>query len=296
MTKKEAIVVAVANNYAVIKIKQDLFKAHIRGNLMNQEQILVGDKVIVLEKNDEQKVIEKILPRKNQLYRPKIANVDQALIVNALERPVFNTLILNKLLTLFNFYQLKTILLFTKLDLVDKNHKVWKKVKYYQELKYECHFISNLNKDNHCDDKLNLLFKDKLSLLTGVTGVGKSSFLNRLDPNLNLATNEISLVLKHGKHTTTTTKLYFLKDGIIADSPGFLVLKLQGLNEHDIATNFPVIKDFVNQCKFRNCLHQSEPDCAVRANLAENEINRFFYQDYCKILLEFLQIKVKEEK
>lgn len=287
MKLKQGIVIAVANNYADVKVIDKFYQAHIRQKVKTNSVLLVGDQVGLMITDDNQAIIEKIFPRTNQLYRPKIANINQAVIVNALTNPTFNTLILNKLLTLFNFYQIDVVLVFTKSDLVSKNDPVWKKIKYYQELKYPCYFVSNNNKTGI--QELSIIFKNKFSLLTGISGVGKSSLLNSLEPNLNLTTNEISVTLKHGKHTTTTTKLYFLLDGIIADSPGFMVLKLQGLTKFDLALNFPVIKEYVNKCKFNDCLHQNEPGCAVVKNL-NDKLNKYFYQDYCKILLEFINL------
>ncbi|MDQ7982745.1 MAG: ribosome small subunit-dependent GTPase A [Spiroplasma sp.] len=286
MKLKQGIIVAVANKFADVKVDDKFYQAHVRQKV-KINNLLVGDQVGLTIIGENQAVIERIFNRKNQLYRPRIANINQAVIVNALTKPTFNTLILNKLLTLFNFYQIDVVLVFTKTDLITKNDSVWKKVKYYQDLKYPCYFISNPNQAGI--KELSLIFKNKFSLLTGVSGVGKSSLLNSLDPNLNLTTNEISLTLKHGKHTTTTTKLYFLLDGIIADSPGFMVLKLQGLTKFDLALNFPVIEKYVNKCKFNDCLHQNEPGCAVIKNL-NDQLNKYFYQDYCKILLEFINL------
>lgn len=295
--KNEGIIVAVNNNLATIKINDNFFQAQIRGNLKKSTQLLVGDKVIFSQTVEKEIVIEKVLERKNKLYRPKIANIDQVFIVNALKMPNFNTVMLNKLLTLFNFYQIEVKLIFTKTDLINQNDDIWQKVNYYQDLNYESFFISNTNHNGDFEKIINKL-RNKLSLLTGLSGVGKSSLLNNLDKKLNLATNEFSQVLKHGKHTTTTTKLYFLYDGIIADSPGFLILKLLGLQETDIANNFPLIKNYINKCKFRNCLHQNEPECGVINNL-NSDLNKFFYQDYLKILNEFISInnklKLKEQ-
>ncbi|MBE4703901.1 ribosome small subunit-dependent GTPase A [Spiroplasma platyhelix] len=294
MELKEGIIIAVSNNFADIKVEENFYQAHIRAKVKDNEELLVGDKIAVTIIDSKQAVIEKILPRTNELYRPKIANIDQVIVVNALAMPNFNTLILNKLLTLFNFYQIPVLLVFTKIDLVKTDDPILEKVRYYQELKYQCYFISNRNQAGI--KTLSPVFKNKFSLLTGLTGVGKSSLLNSLKPELKLATREISKALKHGKHTTTTTKLYFLLDGVIADSPGFMVLKLQGLTKQDIAANFPVIKDFFSKCKFADCLHQNEPECQVIAKVTEesqepsHNLIKFFYQDYCRILLDFMYL------
>lgn len=288
---KEGIIIAVSNNFADIKVEDAFYQAHIRNKIKQTDELLVGDQVIVKILGKKEAVIEQLLPRKNELYRPKVANIDQVIIVNSLIMPIFNTLILNKLLTLLNYYQIPVTLVFTKIDLVKTDDEILNKVNYYQSLQYPCYFISNVSKAGI--KTLSPIFKNKFSLLTGLSGVGKSSLLNSLKPELKLATSEISLALKHGKHTTTRTKLYFLLDGIIADSPGFMVLKLQGMTKQDIAANFPVIKDYFNKCRFNDCVHQTEPGCLVieRVNQSDNSnILKFFYQDYCKILLELLYL------
>lgn len=289
MNYKRGMVIAIANNFVEVKINNQVYACLIKGNLkFSSIRILVGDYVKVNFENEKYPVVESILPRINELYRPSIANVDQVLIISSLVSPFFSTFLLNKLLTIFNFYHLKIILVFTKIDLVTKDNDVWTKVKAYQDLKLPIIFISNIEKEGI--DELKKVFANKLSLLTGTSGVGKSSTLNSLDNGLKLSTQSISISLNRGKHTTTKTRLYFLHDGIIADTPGFSVFQLQGLSSIDIATNFPSFTSIWQKCKFRTCLHQQEPDCAIKKAVANKMITSFFYEDYCKILIEFNKI------
>jgi len=289
MDFKKGMVVNVAHNGAVVKIKDQIYRCLIRGNLkFNSNKILVGDYVDVNFENPAYPLIETILPRKNMLYRPKIANVDQVLIFNSLVNPPFSSFLLNKLLTVYHFYDLKIILVFTKIDLITNEHEVWLKIKAYQALNLKSIFISNVTKSGF-NELLEILPK-QLSLLTGTSGVGKSSTLNSLDANLKLWTQTISPSLKRGKHTTTSTNLYFLVDGIIADTPGFAVFHLEGLKTIDIANHFPSFANIWQKCHFRTCLHQQEPNCAIKIAVQNQTIPVFFYQDYCKILAEFNKI------
>lgn len=289
MNFKQGIVIGVANNFVEVRIENQIYSCLIKGNLKFQTtKILVGDYVKVNFKDDKNPLVESIFPRFNELYRPSIANVDQVLIVSSLVNPFLSSFLLNKLLTIFNYYHLKIILIFTKIDLVTKDNEVWTKVKAYQNLNLPTIFISNVKK-NGIED-LKKVFTNKLSILTGTSGVGKSSTLNSLDNNLKLWTQDISTSLNRGKHTTTKTRLYFLHDGIIADTPGFSVFQLQGLSNIDIATNFPSFTNIWQNCKFRTCLHQQEPECAIKKAVANKIISSFFYEDYCKILIEFNKI------
>lgn len=289
MTCKQGIVIGVANNFVEVRIKNHVYSCLIKGNLKFQTmKILVGDYVKVNFENKSCPLVIAILPRINELYRPSIANIDQVVIISSLVSPVLSSFLLNKLLTIFSFYHLKIILVFTKIDLVTKDNEVWEKVKAYQSLALPIFFISNVKKEGITE--LKTVFANKFSLLTGTSGVGKSSTLNSLDNNLKLWTQNISTSLNRGKHTTTKTRLYFLHEGIIADTPGFSVFQLQGLTSFDIATNFPSFSNIWQSCKFRTCLHQQEPECAIKVAVRNKVISSFFYEDYCKILLEFNKI------
>ncbi|WP_375318253.1 ribosome small subunit-dependent GTPase A [Spiroplasma endosymbiont of Virgichneumon dumeticola] len=287
---QQAIVINVANNFVDVAINQIIHRCLIRGNLkFSKPRILVGDYVEVNFSDPDYPLVERILPRINELYRPSIANVDQVLIVSALVQPAFSSFLLNKLLTIFNFYHLAMILVFTKTDLVTKDHEVWTKVQAYQDLGIQSILLSNVTKQGLQD--LKQVFPNKLSLLTGTSGVGKSTTLNSLDKDLKLWTQNISVALNRGKHTTTKSRLYFCLGGIIADTPGFSVFQLQGLTNVDIATNFPSFNNIWQKCKFRTCLHQQEPECAIKLAVKNKVISTFFYEDYCKIVGEFQHTK-----
>lgn len=290
MNLQQAIVINVSHNFVDAAISQIIHRCLIKGNVkFNISKVLVGDYVEVDFSDPNYPLVQKVLPRINELYRPRIANVDQVLLISALIQPAFSSFLLNKLLTIFNFYHLQMILVFTKTDLITKDHEVWTKIQAYQNLKIKTILISNITKQGL--PALKQVFANKLSLLTGTSGVGKSTTLNSLDKNLRLWTQNISAALNRGKHTTTKSQLYFCCDGIIADTPGFSVFQLQGLTSVDIATNFPSFNNIWQKCKFRTCLHQKEPECAIKLSVNNKVIPKFFYEDYCKILVEFQHIK-----
>ena len=173
------------------------------------------------------KVINKILPRKNVLIRPPVANIDQALILTSTIEPSFSSNLLDKMLVIIEYNNIKPIICFTKYDLLEDKTYIDSVIEYYKKIGYDV-FIND-----EIDNIKNILNK-KVSVLTGQTGVGKSSLLNRLKENLNLKTGEISKALGRGRHTTRHVELLKIEDGLVADTPGFSSLDFIGMNKNDI--------------------------------------------------------------
>lgn len=249
----------------------------------------VGD-IVLYDDSDINHLIRKIEPRKNELSRPDVANVDQVLILNAAINPNFSFNLLDQFLILIEKANIKPIIIVSKIDLIDPKELqvIQKDLTYYQEIGYEVYYVNSKQKIGF--DVLEDIFKDKISVLAGQTGAGKSTFLNALMPDLGIKTQEISKALGRGKHTTRHTELYAYAGGMIADTPGFSKLELDLFDASLLKNYFIEFESYSNNCKFGNkCVHIHEPGCAVKDNL---KILKSRYENYIKY---YEEIKNKKE-
>lgn len=269
---KGLIIKNISNDY-LIKAENNLYNCKPRGKFRKDKIIpLVGDKV---EFNEQDKYITKIYPRKNSLIRPSVSNVDQALIVTSVKIPNFDTNLLDKLLTIISFNNIEPVICFTKLDLLDNKEQkeIETYINYYNNLGYKT--VTNSKKENFSN-----IFDNKITVLAGQSGAGKSSLLNLLNPTLKLQTNEISKALNRGKHTTRHTELYKLLGGYIADTPGFSQVDFRKMTKYDIRDNMKEMFDNLHECKYRDCMHIKEDGCKVKQLLAEGTILKSRYNNY----------------
>ncbi len=249
----------------------------------------VGD-IVEYDDSDINHLIRKIEPRKNELNRPDVANVDQVLILNAAINPAFSFNLLDQFLILIEKAQIKPIIIVSKIDLIDPKTlaEIQRDLTYYTEIGYDVYYVNSKQKIGF--DTLEDIFKDKISVLAGQTGAGKSTFLNALMPALDIKTQEISKALGRGKHTTRHTELYFYAGGMIADTPGFSKLELDMFDASELKDYFIEFNTYISQCKFGNkCVHIHEPGCAVKDN---PKILKTRYQNYLKY---YEEIKNKKE-
>lgn len=242
----------------------------------------VGDYVIY-----EDNLITEIKPRKNDLIRPSIANVDQVLLLFAAKKPEFQLNLLDQFLVLMEKENVEANIIITKIDLLTEEELTNLKttLTYYEKIGYKVFFVDSKTKVGF--DGIKELFKDKISVLSGQTGAGKSTFVNSLIPGFNLQTQEISEALGRGKHTTTATELYEFEGGFIGDTPGFSKLDFMLLETEDLKDYFVEFKDY--QCKYRGCLHDKEPGCAIKEAVEKNEILKERYENYLKFLTSIKQ-------
>ena len=269
---KGLIIKNISNDY-LIKAENNLYNCKPRGKFRKDKIIpLVGDKV---EFNEQDKYITKIYPRKNSLIRPSVSNVDQTLIVTSVKTPNFDTNLLDKLLTIISFNNIEPVICFTKLDLLDNKEQkeIETYINYYNNLGYKT--VTNSKKENFSN-----IFDNKITVLAGQSGAGKSSLLNLLNPTLKLQTNEISKALNRGKHTTRHTELYKLLGGYIADTPGFSQVDFRKMTKYDIRDNMKEMFDNLHECKYRDCMHIKEDGCKVKQLLAEGTILKSRYNNY----------------
>lgn len=247
----------------------------------------VGDRVTF---NSD--VILEVKERHNDLQRPPICNVDQALIVNSAKEPDFSFNLLDKFLTIIEYNDVKPIIVITKIDLLSKKEfkKLKSKISYYQTF-YKVYYISNVN--GYGIRKVKKIFKNRITVIAGQTGAGKSSFLNSLSKELNLKTNEISKALGRGKHTTRHTELLNVRGGLIADTPGFSKLDLVDIEKNDLASCFIDFDIYRENCKYSTCIHNNEPDCAVKDAVDSKKILHSRYTNYIQFYKELENKKVK---
>lgn len=231
--------------------------------------------------------ITAIKPRINDLIRPSIANVDQVLLIFAAKKPDFQLNLLDQFLVLMERENIKATIIITKIDLLtlDELSNMKETLSYYEKIGYKVFYVNSKTGDGL--DEIKPIFKDKISVLSGQTGAGKSTFINALIPGFNLQTQEISEALGRGKHTTTATELYEFEGGFIGDTPGFSKLDFILINESDIKDYFIEFNDYA--CKYRGCLHDKEPGCAVKAAVENNEILKERYDNYLKFYLSVKQ-------
>ncbi len=258
----------------IVKCNNNIYKCKAKGIFRkNKITPTVGDKVII---DLEKKVITNILERKNILVRPPIANVDQAIIVMSAVSPLFSTNLIDKLITIIEYNNIKPILCISKLDLLKEN-TLNKYISYYKSIGYEV--VINIE-----IDKIKALLKDRITVITGQSGVGKSTLLNKLDFTLELKTNEISTALGRGKHTTRHVELIELHGGLVADTPGFSAISFIGMEKEDIKNNFIEFKNY--RCKYKDCMHIKEDDCKIKEMVKEGKILESRYENYKKFISE----------
>lgn len=270
------IIKQISNLYTV-KVGDMLYGCRARGKFRKDKiSPMVGDNVII---NPEDNVIEDILDRKNELDRPVIANVDMAFIVTSTKKPNLDLNLLDKLISVITFNDIQPVICFTKLDLLNpvEAENIANLKKYYEMIGIECVY-------NTDTAEIKRLITNKLVVLAGQTGAGKSSLLNYLDEELDIKTDEISEALGRGKHTTRHVELYEISDGYIADTPGFSAIDLKDMNKEQLRDTFIEFREC--ECKFRDCMHHKERDCGVKNALEDKMILQSRYNNYLLFLEE----------
>lgn len=257
----------------------------------NKVTPLVGDEVVFQAENNTEGYILEVKDRKNELIRPPIANVDQAILVFSAVEPGFSTTLLDRFLVLVEYNHIKPIICITKIDLT--NQKEYKQIQQYaadyRKAGYDVLLASSETEEGVKD--LMPYLEGEISVFAGQSGVGKSSLLNVLRPDLELKTNDISSHLGRGKHTTRHVELIEVGKGLVADTPGFSSLDFTDIEMEELNFCFPEIQAKSEECKFRGCLHMAEPKCAVKTASENGEIPSYRYEHYKTFLQE-----IKERK
>ncbi|TGE32743.1 ribosome small subunit-dependent GTPase A [Desulfosporosinus sp. Sb-LF] len=270
-----------------------VWECSLRGRFRVKDQdFLPGDRVKILVEEDKA-TIEAVEPRHNALIRPAIANVDQAILVFAMTSPKPDLNLLDRLLIQVLDEEVEPVLVFTKLDKFreaaalttsSEEHTI---TDVYRKIGYNVYEVSNETGQGIEEVRAQLV--DKISVLAGPSGTGKSSLFNALSPGKKLKTGEISLRSKRGRHTTRHVELMVCAGGLVADTPGFSSLFLPNLKRAELANYFPEFVDRRRQCRFNSCLHDKEPDCAIKAALESGEISPDRYEHYQIFLQEVIE-------
>lgn len=271
-----------------VKVEEEVIECKARGKFRHNElTLLVGDKVEISVKNNKG-VIEKILPRSNELIRPNVANVTQAYVVFSIKSPDINMDLLNKFLVLCESKSLKILVCINKKDLANEDDKAFVE-RYFGSIGYEYYFIEA--KNNFGIENLKEHLTDNVTVVCGPSGVGKSTLINKLCGEEVMATGLISEKNNRGKHTTRHSQLIDVKGGFIVDTPGFSSLDIAMIKKEELQYYFPEFQDYNDGCKFNGCLHHKEPKCAVKTAVDKGIIQMERYHSYIAMLEELIKIK-----
>ena len=273
--------IVISNRYGVYSVLSNgvIYNCSLKGLLKFKNKIYVGDRVIL---DDVHFQIMDMFERKSYLKRPSISNIDQILLVFSLKEPDFSYYLAFKYLTYASFNNIDASLVLTKAD--KSSEKEISEIKdVFTKLGIKVYVTSSKTKEGV--DEITSMFANKITVLVGQSGVGKSSLLNAIDENYLREVGDYSLALGRGKHKTKETVLLPYKDGFIADTPGFSSLELD-MNKLEVAEYFPSFKDDATKCYYSNCLHISEKNCKIKEKVNSGEIPAIAYENYLKLLEE----------
>lgn len=295
----QGVVIKSTGSWYIVKTEDgELLNCRIRGKFRMQDikstnPIVVGDKVLLSQEEDSF-LIDELFDRKNIIVRKSVnlskqthilaSNIDQAILVVTMQSPQTSTGFIDRFLVSAQAYGVDVVILFNKTDLYDKATLALLKERrsIYEKIGYRCLSKSTLNDDL---SDIKELMKAKVNVISGHSGVGKSTLLNSIQPNLNITTQEISEQHHQGQHTTTFSEMHDLDFGAsIIDTPGVRGFGLIEMDKYELGDYFVEFFKLKSDCKFNNCLHINEPKCAVKLALENGEIAPSRYKNYLNML------------
>ncbi|MGI2252528.1 ribosome small subunit-dependent GTPase A [Staphylococcus cohnii] len=283
----------------IIKSLSGVYRVDVNGEMYdtkprglfrkNKFSPIVGDVVDFEVENITEGYIHHVHERKNELKRPPVSNVDHLVLVMSAVEPEFSTQLLDRFLVIAHSYHMRPRILVTKRDITSPNmqNTILQTLKVYEKMGYNTQFIS-------VEDHIGEVFSqwgEGLVVLSGQSGVGKSTLLNKYFPELDIETQHISKALNRGRHTTRHVELFERENGFIADTPGFSALEFNHIQKDEVKHYFMEINEYGEQCKFRDCNHINEPKCNVKNEIEKGNIAHFRYEHYLQLFKEIANRK-----
>lgn len=275
------IIKGIAGFYYIYAEDGQVYECKAKGIFRKDNQKpLVGDNVeiSILDENEKEGSVTAILPRKNSLIRPAVANVDQAFVIFAMENPKPNYMLLDRFLIMMEQQGIPAVVCFNKKDLGTEEELDFL-YRTYTQCGYRVILSSALKGEGISE--IHEILRGKTTVVAGPSGVGKSSLTNSLQGEIQMETGEISKKLKRGKHTTRHSQVIPVgEDTFLVDTPGFSSLYLTDMEEQELKNYFPEFREYEEECRFQGCRHLHEPGCAVKEALEADKISRLRYEDY----------------
>lgn len=284
------IIIKGIGGFYYVEAANEVYECKARGAFRKKKITpLAGDNVVITVREDKENTIDDILPRKNNLLRPPVANIDTLIIVSSVKEPSPNLLVIDKLTAIAVDKGIKPCVVFSKSDLGDTSvyENIYKKA--------GIDVVSVCCKTGEGVDKVKSMLGDGISVFTGNTGVGKSSLLNAIDNRFSLATGEISDKLGRGRHTTREVTLYHVCNGLVADTPGFSSLDIEQSSDVILKDNlpfcFPEFREYLGKCKFTSCSHTVEKGCLILDALNSGVIDENRHANYVSMYNDVKDLK-----
>lgn len=286
------IVKGISGSYYVFVAGTGIYECKAKGVFRNKKiKPLVGDNVEIAILDEAKKIgnIEQILPRKNELIRPAVSNIDMALVIFAAAKPDPSFNLLDRFLCMMEYQYVPVTICFNKCDLItEEKRKELEDI--YKPAGYEVIFTSAKEEENM--DMLKNLLQGKTTAVAGPSGVGKSSLINKLQDNVFMETGAISQKIERGKHTTRHSEIIPIgEESYIMDTPGFSSMDVPGFEKEDLWTCYPEFVPFEPNCRFGGCSHIKEPNCGIKDALEEGKISKVRYDNYVLLYEEIKQIR-----